>query len=254
MNSWILALIAVVAGVVVGMIASRVVYGLIGSPKRPEAIQNVARPISQLALAVGVVIGLITALGFVQPDALEQLPKDVVAFVPKLMVATIIIILANVLGSFATTALDSVTGRMPAHIQRQANLVVKGTIVALAVLLAVSQLGIDTEVINMGVAAIFFGLAATFTLLVGLGGHGVAREVASSRALRRMLNTGDRVSIGDVDGTVHSLHPTAIEVTTDSGDSVLVPSSRFLNANVSVERTSNQNEVDDADSATLGQT
>jgi small-conductance mechanosensitive channel len=185
-----------------------------------------------------VVFGLMTGLGFVQPDALEQLPKDVVAFVPRLMVAAIIVILANVAASFATAALDRATARMPLHIQRQANLIVKGTIVALAVLLATSQLGIDTEVINMGVAAIFFGLAASFTLLVGLGGQGVAREVAASRALRRMLDVGDRVYIDDVTGTVQALHPTAIEVLDGSGRSILVPSSHFLNHNISVLRPS----------------
>ena len=141
-----------------------------------------------------------------------------------------------IVASFATAALDRATGRMPLHVQRQANLIVKGTIVTLAVLLAVSQLGIDTEVINMGVAAVFFALAASFTLLVGLGGHSVAREVAASRALRRIVNEGDRVTIDDVTGTVRALHPTAIEIVTVTEDSVLVPSSHFLSHNVSVER------------------
>jgi len=236
MSSWLLAVIAVVAGVMIGLIASRIVFALVGAPSRPEAIRGVARPLSQLALAIGVVLGLVVALGFVQPSALEQLPKDIVTFVPKLMVAGIIVILANVFASFATAALDRVTGRMPVNVQRNANIVVKGTIVAMAVLLAVNQLGIDTEVINMAVAAIFFGLAASFTLLVGLGGHGVAREVAASRALRRMLEAGDTVTIDDIRGTVQAVHPTAVEVVDGAGRSVLVPSSSFLNNNITVKR------------------
>jgi len=246
MNSWVLAAIAVVAGVMIGLIASRIVFSVVGGPGRPEAIRSVARPLAQLALAIGVVMGLITGLGFVQPSALEQLPKDVVSFVPKLMVAAIIVILANVLASFATTALDRTTGRMPLHVQRQANLIVKGTIVALAVLLAISQLGIDTEIINLAVAAIFFGLAASFTLLVGLGGQGVAREVAASRALRRMIEVGDTVSISNVEGTVKALHPTAIEMIDGEGKSILVPSSNFLNHNISVKRTPSKAAADHA--------
>jgi len=245
MNNWIFAIIAVVAGAIIGVAASRIVFAVVGSRNRPQAVKNVARPVSQLALAFGVVGGLIAALGFVQPRALDQLPRDVVAFVPKLMVAAVIIILANVLASFATTALQQTTGRLPLNVQRQANLIVKGTIVALAVLLAVSQLGIDTEVINMGVAAIFFALAASFTLLVGLGGHGVAREVAASRALRRMVREGDRITIDDVTGTVQALHPTAIEVETDVEESVLIPSSHFLNHNVSVERAAAPANIDE---------
>lgn len=246
MNNWILAAIAVIVGVIVGVIASRIVHAIVGSDSRPQAVQNVARPVSQLVLAFGVVAGLIAALGFVQPAALDQLPRDVVAFVPKLMVAAIIVILANVLASFATTALGQATSRMPLNVQRQANLIVKATIVALAVLLAVSQLGIDTEVINMGVAAVFFALAASFTLLVGLGGHGVAREVAASRALRRMVKEGDTITIDEVTGTVQALHPTAIEIKTVTNESILVPSSHFLNHNVSVERAAGPATVDGA--------
>ncbi len=246
MNNWILAIIAVAIGIIVGVVASRIMYAVVGSRGRPQAVQNVARPIAQLVLAFGVVAGLIAGLGFVQPRALEQLPRDVVAFVPKLMVAAIIVILANVLGSFATTALDQATGRLPLNVQRQANLIVKGTIVTLAVLLAVSQLGIDTEVINMAVAAVLFALAASFTLLVGLGGHGVAREVAASRALRRMVNEGDKVTIEDISGTVRALHPTAIEVVTSGDDSVLVPSSHFLNHSVSVERAQTPSDAEEA--------
>ncbi|MEZ5340757.1 MAG: hypothetical protein R2706_04710 [Acidimicrobiales bacterium] len=86
-------------------------------------------------------------------------------------------------------------------------MVVKSLVMGLAVLLAVAQLGIDTSVINLGVAAIFFGVAASLTLLVGLGGRDVAEQVASTRAVRRLVHEGDQVTLSDVSGTVLSIHP-----------------------------------------------
>lgn len=236
MNEWLQVLVAIIGGVVVGLIASRVVYAIIGSAKRPEPIQNVARPLASLAMSFGIVLGLVVALGIIQPDSLDQLRDDAIAFIPKVMTAAIIIIVANVLSSFATTALSQTTGRLPLQTQRLANNIVKGTIVALATLLAVSQLGINTDVVNLGVAAVFFGVAASLTLLIGLGGHGVAREVASTRAIKRLVNQGDTVTVGNNRGVVIAIHPTAIELSTSGGETTLIPSSHLVGESMSIER------------------
>ncbi len=106
----------------------------------------------------------------------------------------------------------------------------------MAVLLAVAQLGIDTTVVNLGVAAIFFGLAASFTLLVGLGGREIAGEVAATRTLRRMVSIGDRIQTGDLAGTIVGLHPTAVEIETSLGERVLIPSSTIAGERLVIER------------------
>lgn len=236
MSDWILVLIALAGGLIAGLVASRIVYGFVGSPKRPEPIQQVAKALSSLALSIGIVLGLIIALGIVQPNSLDQLREDAIAFIPKVMTAAIIVIVANVLSSFATTALSRALGRMPIQTQRQANTIVKASIVTLATLLAVSQLGVNTDVVNLGVAAVFFGVAASFTLLVGLGGNGVAREVAASRAVRRLVNQGDTVQVGEDRGVVVAIHPTAVELSSPSGESMLIPSSQLIRNAISIER------------------
>lgn len=236
MSEWIQVLGAIVGGLIVGLIASRIVHGLVGSPKRPDPIQRAAKPLASLALSFGIVVGLIVALGIVQPSSLDQLRDDAIAFIPKAMTAAIIIIVANVLSAFANTALGQALGRMPIQLQRQAATAVKVTIITLATLLAVSQLGIDTQVVNLGVAAVFFGIAASLTLLVGLGGNGVAREVAATRALKRLVSHGDSVRVGDMSGVVVAVHPTAVELSSGDGEVLLIPSSSFVNQTISIQR------------------
>ncbi len=246
MNDWLLAPAAIVAGIAIGLILSRIVFGFVAAPKRPVAIQDVARPISRLVFATSVVIGLLVAIGFLQPEALDELTGDAIAFIPRMLVAAVIIIVANVLESFASTAISTATGRMPMQVQRQANLVVKATILALAVILAVGQLGVDTAVINLGVAAVFFAVAASLTLLIGLGGQRVAREVAATRALRRLLSVGDKVAVGDIEGVIQSVSPTAIEVRTGDETTVLVPSSHFLTSTFTIDRADDPVETAEA--------
>lgn len=239
MNDWIGVGVAIGGGLLVGIVLSRIVVTMLGKPNRPKPVQDAARPLSSLALSFGLVFGLIVALGIIQPEAVSQLRTDAIGFIPKVLTAIIIVIVANVVSSFVTAALSTALARAPIHIQRQVTAVARGLILVMAVLLAVGTLGIDTTVVNLGVAAVFFAVAASFTLLVGMGGREVASEVASTRAVRRLINVGDVIAVGSGDeavkGTVVAVHPTAVEVE-EAGEVVLVPSSRLLSETMLVER------------------
>lgn len=240
MNDWIAVAIAIGGGLFVGIVLSRVVAIMLGKPSRPKPLQDAARPLSSLALSFGLVAGLIVALGIIQPDAVAQLRSDAVSFIPKILTAIIIVIVANVVSSFVVAALGTALARAPLNIQRQVTAVARGLILVMAVLLAVGTLGVDTTVVNLGVAAVFFAAAASFTLLVGLGGREVASEVASTRAVRRLVHVGDVIRVGTgedaVRGPVIAVHPTSIEVESGS-EVILVPSSRLLSETMQVERS-----------------
>ncbi len=235
-TDWHVVAVAIVGGILIGTIASRVVNSIIGSESRPDPVRNAAGPLSSLVLWAGIVVGLIVALGVVSPSALDQLPKDLINFVPRVISAAIVIIVANVGSSFAQTALAPALGRMPSSVQRQILSAVRISILTLATLLAVRQLGFDTTVINIGVAAVLFGAAGAVMLLIGLGGRDVAEEVASTRVLRRLLNPGDQVQLDDVRGQVLAVHSTTVEIASDAGETLLVPSSRFVTGTFSIVR------------------
>jgi len=235
-TDWMVVGGALVGGLIIGIVASRVVNAFIGSEKRPPAIRNAAGPMAKLVLWAGIVTDMAIALGVVSPGALDKLPQDLIDYIPRIISAAIVIIVANVATSFATAAVAPALGRMAPNVQRQILSVIRITIVSLAVLLAVRQLGFDTTVINLAVAAIFFGVSGALMLLVALGGRDVAVEVASTRVLRRILNQGDPVRLSDMAGTVAAVHPTTIEIVADTGETLMVPSSRFVNGSFSLLR------------------
>lgn len=240
-TDWIMVAAFIVGGIVVGIIAARIVGAVIGSESRPKPVQDAAGPLSSLVLWAGIVTGLIGGLGIVSPSALDQLPKDLIDFIPRVISAAIVVIVANVGSSFAQTALVPALARMPATVQRQILSALRISILSLAVLLAIRQLGFDTTVINLGVAAIFFGVAGALMLLVALGGRGVATEVASTRVLRRLVNPGDQITLDALEGTVVAVHPTSIEVSTEGDQTVLVPSSRFVSETFAIIRAEPEN-------------
>ena len=241
MNEWISAAIAVGAGLIIGSIASRVVRNQMAKSKL-EPLRESAAAIAGLVFSGCIIIGLLVALGFVSPDDLERLPSDLIAFMPKAISAAIVAIGGNIAGTFAQTAVaKAVAGSGAAS--RFAPVIVRFAILAAAMILAAAQLGVDTTVINIAVAALLFGVAASLALLTGLGGRQVAGEVAAGRVWRRSLEPGDHIRASnvagvDVDGVVVDIHPTAIEV--EGSDATLfVPNSKLLETVVERKRRAN---------------
>lgn len=236
MNKWLAAGIAVAAGFVIGSIVARIVRGMLSKEGRPEALKTMASPISSLFFAASVIIGLITALGFVDEEALDQLPKDFIDYVPRALSAAIVLIVANIAATLVVAALERSLGPVSASIRQRVPPIVRGAILFMGGLIAAAQLGIDTQILTLASAALFFGVALTVALVAYSGSGPVASEVAASRALRRVLAVGDGIDTDLVTGTIIELHGVKAEVETADGRNVLVPYTALLGSVMGVTR------------------
>lgn len=231
MNDWIAAAIAVAAGLILGTIASRLARRFVERQKS-EAIKSVAGPIGSLVMATFTIIGLFTALGIVNPASRDQIPEDLVDYMPRMLGAAIVLIGANVVGSLlAESVRRAVEGSgAPSDLIAGA---VKMTFLVAGATLAAGQLGFDTTIINLSAAALLFALAGGFVLLVGLGGRSVARQVAAGRSWRTMIDVGMFVRIGDDSGEIIEIHPVAVELD-QNGRRIFIPHSRILDEGVEI--------------------
>ncbi len=89
-----------------------------------------------------------------------------------------------------------------------------------ALVLALTQLGVETAILSVVVGATVCDAAATFALLVGLGGPGMGGEIAAGPSLWRLISIGDDISVDRVAGVVVALHPTSVELLATDGSSV----------------------------------
>ncbi len=245
-GDWIGAAIALVAGFILGAIASRIVQGFLSRPKSPEAIRAVAKAISSLVFAIFVIVGLITALGFIKPDNLDTLLDDFVNYIPRALSAAIVLIGANVVSELLGAVVERSLGQASASMRARVPMVLRATILGFAGLIAASQLGVDTTILTIAAASLFFGVALAAALMVGLGSRSVASELAAGRALRRMVKPGDIVSVGPVQGSVVDLHSTAIEIALDAGPPVMVPNSKVIESTIALTRSEQPADEDDA--------
>ncbi len=232
MAEWIAAGAVIVAAVAAASILGRLTRRALGAPNRPEALRTSAASLASVVFSLVSVVGLVVAVSVVAPDLLADIPTQLVTYLPRVIVAVVMVIGARALATAAEIGVGRALARANPAMQRRVLTAVRAFILGLAGLLAVAQLGINTTVITLAVAAMFFGAAATVTLLVGLGGQDVATQAAAARALRHSVKVGDVLELHDVAGTVVAEHATAIELQRSDGAHVLVPAARLVNETV----------------------
>lgn len=228
-DPWIWATGAVIVGLLSGVVGAALVRRIIlkGREDRPE-INDAARATATFLFLFFAAVGVIVAIGFTNPETLEPIPADVLRTSPRILAAGLILIagraMAFAVGGLVNTALEGSSGRVRAQITSTVRLLVY----AAALVLALSQLGVDTTILSIITAAVTFGLAGAFALLVGLGGRELGGDLAAGRYLHRMVRVGDRIEYAGGSGRIVALHPATAELDPGDGTSVHVPHSVLM--------------------------
>lgn len=220
-------------GFILGSVAAGIARRFTTRDSSPAVIKASASSLATLAFSVVLIISLIAALGVINSAALDQLLTDVALFLPRVISAAIVLIIANILGNLAEPAIAQSLGHVSFTIRERVPKLVKSLIMGFAVVIAANQLGIDTNVILIAVGALFFGVALAAALIAGLGGRPVAEELAAGRALRRELKVGDTVRVGHVEGEISALGSTSTQITS-AQRITLVPNTEMLGHSVEV--------------------
>ena len=103
-----------------------------------------------------------------------------------------------------------------------------------AIVIAANQLSVDTTIIIVTVASVFFSIGLAAALLAGLGGHHVAQQIAAGRALRQILTVGDTIRTDDISGVVTAIGSTSTQITSVDGDVELLPNRDLLDGRMQI--------------------
>lgn len=241
----LVALVVVVVGFIVGSILAATVRKVASNSSR-RSITSSAGALSTLAFSLILIAALIAALGIINQESLDQLLDDFLGFLPNLLSATIVLIIGNIAGAVAETGVEQSLSHVSPDLRKRVPKLVKYAIQGFILVIAANQLGIDTTIISVIVAAFFFGLALAFALLAGIGGRDVAAQVAAGRALRRQFNIGDSINLGEHHGEISAIGSTATQITSHQ-DVIFIPNSEILQSSVEIIHAASSEQDDPLD-------
>ena len=202
------ALIVIAAGFVLGSLAAALTRRITNGESRPETIRSASSALATLIFSIIVIAALVIALGMINEAALTQLSQDVVVFLPKVLAAAIVLIVGNIVASVLEAGVTQSMGHVSASTRDRLPVAIKAVVMGFAIVIAANQLGVDTTIIIVAVASIFFTIGLSVALLAGLGGQPVAQQIAAGRALRRELAVGDTIRVGKTEGEISAIGST----------------------------------------------
>ena len=152
--------------------------------------------------------------------AVSEAMQSVVAYIPRLLIATAVVVIGLLVASFlrgvVATSADRVGISYSEHLANACYYV----LALITFLAAASHLQLEVELLKDMVLIAFGALALGFGLAFGLGGRDVMGGILSGYYLRQRFESGDHVTIGELEGTVREVGPVSTIVETQEGGMV----------------------------------
>jgi small-conductance mechanosensitive channel len=194
-----------------------------------RSVAGLCGAVVRIVLSVVVVFASLTLLGL---DPLSQSLNEAVLFLPKLIVALVLILAGLVLSGLVRERVDRLTFQMdfPVPLGQLAQI---ATLAIFAIMAAV-QVGVSAGVLIIVLAILLGAVAATFAIAFGLGGREVARALNAGRFVRGAYDVGETIEVGDLRGPIVGIEPDATVLGTDGGRRVRVPNHLLLESVVTI--------------------
>ena len=222
-NHWFLAVISIGAGLLIGEIGGRMLRSTLSRPSRSPEVREMARPLSTFlfwaATAVGVVVSLLAA----SPDSLKELPHDTFGRLPQVLMAFVLVLAGYAVGVGLAAAVGQSALRASGVRHRGLERLLRIVVMTAFVVAALSQMGVNTTILVVVLAAATGAPALAMALLTAHGGRDVASNIAAGRAVRGRLKIGDHLAVGSATGIITSINATSVELGADDGTTTHVP-------------------------------
>ncbi|MFT3925954.1 MAG: mechanosensitive ion channel [Myxococcales bacterium] len=131
------------------------------------------------------IIFLRQALGTMQLQGFAQLLDTVLAFLPNLFVAAVILAAAMAAGNWGRQRVRELTGGSDDRLMRSLDQVVYVAIITVGVMMAAQQLGVGSQLIGTAFTLILGAVCLALALAFGLGGREVAGDFLRKEVSRR---------------------------------------------------------------------
>ncbi|HKG57879.1 MAG TPA: hypothetical protein VKA85_11580 [Candidatus Limnocylindrales bacterium] len=126
------------------------------------------------------IVFLVAAANVLGMTQVSELLNQVLLWIPNLIVAAIILLLAPLLARFVRGAIEVGAGEMGFTNAPLLGRIAEIAIVAFAVIVAINQIGIAANLVNTLFIGVVAALALAFGLAFGLGGRDVAAQLTQT--------------------------------------------------------------------------
>lgn len=189
--------------------------GLVESMKRVGIHRSVSTILGQIAFWFLMCAFLMAAFNILELQALSDAMQRVVAYIPKLLVATVVVVIGLLIANLLRGVIATSADRVGVTYAERLATVCYYVLALMTFIAAFDQLDIKFALLEQVILIAFGALALGLGLATGLGGREVVGGILAGYYTRQRLQAGDRVSVAGMEGTVREVGPVATIIETE---------------------------------------
>jgi hypothetical protein len=188
--------------------------GLVESMKRVGITRSVSNILGQIVFWFLMCVFLMAAFNILELKALSDAMQGVVAYIPKLLVATVVVVIGLLIANFLRGVIATSADRVGITYAERLATGCYYVLALMTFIAAFDQLAIKFALLEQMILIAFGSLAVGTGLAVGLGGREVVGGIMAGYYTRQRLQAGDHVSVAGFEGTVREVGPVATIIET----------------------------------------
>ncbi len=193
---------------------------------------------------LGTFIFWLIFLNFI-PMALESLElsaavaqlQQFIAYLPHLLSGLLVFIGGSLVAQFVGQLVQAAVASMGIELHQALGQAVRGFLLVFVAIIAVEQLGLDVTILTEVIVNLLTLAAAGLALAFGLGGREVVRNVLAGHYAREVFTLGDRLVVGDHEGTLEAIGTLNAEIIVGE-ERLVIPNRRLTEMSVRVHGNS----------------
>jgi small-conductance mechanosensitive channel len=236
LGSVVLILAGWLLGRLLAWIARRLVTGLMTRLARRPLLGQAIESSGAAAQVPAVISAFVfwVVLVFFVAAAMETLGLPVVTaslsrvayYLPNVLAALVVVFVGLIAGKLTGSAVTRTAASTGMAFAPTLGGTVRGTIVLLAVVIAIEQIGIKADLLIVIVAVVLGSILAGAGLAFGLGARTVVSNIIAAHYVSQAYRIGQTVRINGVEGKIVQTTPTAVFITNAEGR-VMIPAKQF---------------------------
>lgn len=147
-------------------------------------------------------------------------------YAPRILAAVLIGVAGLVIGNLARDAATAAAAAAGTPFAPAIGQIVRAGIMVAAGLIAVAELGIDITLLTAILSVTLLAVLGAFSIAFGLGARGAVSNIIGAHYVRQTFEVGQRVRIGDIEGTIAAITSTSVVLQAPAGQ-VVVPARLF---------------------------
>lgn len=203
---------------------------------RANILLSASEIVGKLAFWIIMLTFVVTATEALGLPRVSETIDEFVLYLPKVIGAVLVLIIGLFLAHFVRDMIRSGAEAIGIDYAKPLSSTVYGILFVIIVSLSVSQLEIDTRLLDNVISILIAAMGVAAALSLGMGTRDLSANIVAGVYVRDLYQSGDSIQVGSIEGILESVGTVKTQITQKDGTLISLANSSLVKTQVSVKR------------------